>query len=378
MTTRMERRTAKGGARAGKHVRRRGMTPARIALITAVVLVVVLAGAAFALVQIQAGALRGGERAGGKESPLPQRSIAATDGAETTATASADATLEVEVPDVLGHPVEKAEIILESAGFTVATRVADQQTAGVEPGSVVALSPSAGARLKTGSRVIVTYNPKVAQTTQPAGLAGSVVCIDAGHQRTADLSLEPIGPGSTEMKEKVRGGATGVATRVPEYQRTLEVSMRLKEKLEAAGVKVVMVRTANEVNVANSERALIGNRAGAHLTVRVHFDSSNTQSVRGISTLYPAGNAWCAPIEGKSRRAAELVENAACATTGAKNRGIFGRADMTGFNWSTVPTIIVEGGFMSNPEEDKLIGTPAYQDKLAQGIADGVLRYLSE
>lgn len=386
MTTRMERRNGKsksGGARAAKHALRAAPTPVKIAIIAGIVLVLALTGLAYAVVNAQSAGIAA-KKHKGKESPLPRSSIVATDGADASSTLDASgsplasAGVEVEVPDVIGKRVEEAEIVLQSVGFTVKTRVADRMIAGLEPGVVVAISPPAGTRLKPGSDITITYNPKVDQpSNSKGGVAGRVVCIDAGHQRRADLTLEPIGPGSTETKAKVAGGGTGVVTRVPEHQRALEVSLKLRDKLQAAGINVVMVRTSSDVNVANSERAKIGNRAGAAITVRVHFDSSSTQSVRGISTLYPAGNGWCDPIEPESKRAATLVEDAVCAATGAKKRGIFGRGDMTGFNWSTVPTIIVESGFLSNPDDDKAAASAAYQDKIAQGIADGVIKYLT-
>jgi N-acetylmuramoyl-L-alanine amidase len=165
---------------------------------------------------------------------------------------------------------------------------------------------------------------------------------------------------------------------VPEYRRTLEVSLKLQALLQQAGVRVVMVRTANNVNVANSERAKIGNREKADLTIRVHFDSNAKSSVKGISTLYPSGNKWCAPIEAPSKRAAQIVQAAVTKATGAPSRGVVGRSDMTGFNWSTVPTIIVENGFLSNPDEDKLVATTAYQNQLAAGLAAGVMQYLGK
>ncbi|WP_293978545.1 N-acetylmuramoyl-L-alanine amidase, partial [uncultured Clostridium sp.] len=56
------------------------------------------------------------------------------------------------------------------------------------------------------------------------------------------------------------------------------------------------------------------------------------------------------------------------------NRGISVRDDMTGFNWSKVPVILVEMGFMSNPEEDKLLSDEGYQNKLAQGLCNGIVK----
>jgi N-acetylmuramoyl-L-alanine amidase len=309
----------------------------------------------------------------------PTNSLATSDGVETTGSVAATGSLlttgsvDVEVPDVVGRTVAVAEALLKAAGFTMVTRVAPQATPGVAADVVVAQQPSSGSLANAGHAVTITYNP-VAGTG--AGAAQPVVLIDPGHQKTPDLTLEPLGPGSSEMKEKVKGGATGVVTRVPEYRQVLAISLKLRDRLQAAGVKVVMVRTIDDVNIANSKRAIMGNQAGAALAVRVHLDSNADATVRGFSTLYPSGNTWVKPIEAESKRAAGLVQSAAVKATGARDRGLFGRGDMTGFNWSKVPTIIVECAFMSNADDDRLAATSAYQDKLAAGIAAGVLEYL--
>ena len=55
-----------------------------------------------------------------------------------------------------------------------------------------------------------------------------------------------------------------------------------------------------------------------------------------------------------------------------KNRGITVSQDMTGFNWSKVPVVLIEMGFMSNANEDRLLTSDSYQNKLAQGLCDGI------
>jgi len=54
------------------------------------------------------------------------------------------------------------------------------------------------------------------------------------------------------------------------------------------------------------------------------------------------------------------------------NRGLITRIDQTGFNWSKVPIMTVEMGFLSNPEEDRLLSTKAYQEKIAYGLYLGI------
>ena len=62
--------------------------------------------------------------------------------------------------------------------------------------------------------------------------------------------------------------------------------------------------------------------------------------------------------------------------TGANSDGIFKRDTYTGLNWSEVPCILVEMGFMTNREEDRNLNDPAYQDKLVAGMVAGIQTYM--
>ncbi len=106
--------------------------------------------------------------------------------------------------------------------------------------------------------------------------------IDAGHQaQTQNTELEPVGPGSSEMKSKVSSGTAGTVTGTPEYQVTLDVSLKLQAILEERGYSVRMVRTANEVDISNSERAALANDNKADVFVRIHCDGSEDPSGAG-------------------------------------------------------------------------------------------------
>jgi N-acetylmuramoyl-L-alanine amidase len=205
-----------------------------------------------------------------------------------------------------------------------------------------------------------------------------VVVVDPGHDLRANPETEPIGPGSATLKIKDGGGTTGVVTGLREAELNMRVARRLRSLLEGAGVDVVMTRTTtSRTSMGNIARARIANRAGAALFLRIHADGSTDRAVRGTHTLYPAlRRGWTDDVYAESRRAAGIVQRALQAALGFPDRGLQERSDFTGFNWSDVPVILVEMGFMSNPTEDRLLAAPEHQRRAAVGLCRGTLRYL--
>jgi N-acetylmuramoyl-L-alanine amidase len=232
----------------------------------------------------------------------------------------------------------------------------------------------------TSSSVTITSEPTTtsepATTSTTTWLSTKIVAIDPGHQAKANYELEPIGPGATTKKAKVSSGTAGVATGTPESEVTLAVGLKLRDALEALGVQVVMTRTTQDVDVPNSERAKMANDAHADLAIRLHCNGGGS-SAHGLFTLYPASIAgWTDDIAVASKEAATIIQRAAIAATGAQDRGLQERSDLTGFNWSDVPDVLVEMGFMTNAAEDRLLESDAYQDKIVRGLVDGIIEFL--
>ncbi len=206
-----------------------------------------------------------------------------------------------------------------------------------------------------------------------------VICIDPGHQLKGNSEKEPIGPGATVSKPKVSSGTRGISTKKYEYELTLEIALLLKEKLEERGYTVVLTRDKHDVNISNKERAQIANEAGADLFLRIHADGIDNTNVHGLSALYPSEkNPYIAHLSKDSKKISSLLIAEMAKFTGATNRGIFQRDDLTGTNWSKMPTALVEVGFMSNAAEDQKMATKDYQAKLVRGMVNAIELYFMQ
>ena len=234
--------------------------------------------------------------------------------------------------------------------------------------------------VKTEEQVAVNAEVMNEAVTPPTTNTESfVIVIDPGHQAKANLEQEPIGPDARETKYKVTGGTTGVVTGKPEYVLTLEASNLLKDHLEKKGFQVILTRTSHDVDISNQERAEIANRHGADLFVRLHADGSESAETSGFSVLVPAkDNPYTAAIYEDSYRAAQTVLTYISKEIPIHQNGLFFRNDMSGFNWSKVPVILPEIGFMTNPEEDKKLSDEVYLTHVMELLASGIEEYVKE
>ena len=200
-----------------------------------------------------------------------------------------------------------------------------------------------------------------------------LVCLDPGHGTPPAVGrqLEPIGPGSRTLKIKDGGGASG------EAPVALAIARRARLLLLGRGYRVAMTRTGPTIHLGdgngNIARARFCNRRQAALMVRIHADGSTLRWLHGASTLVPAWHrGWTDDIYARSLRAGRALQRAVVRSTGAVDRGVVQRSDLTGFNWANVPAVLVETGFMTNPRESRRLKSGAYQQRVALGIALGV------
>ena len=205
-----------------------------------------------------------------------------------------------------------------------------------------------------------------------------IIVIDPGHQLKGSAALEPNGPNSEVMKAEVTWGATGVYTGQTEYELNLAVALLLRDELIRRGYSVVMIRETNNVSISNMKRAEIANKYEAAAYIRIHANSWTDSTMRGAMTIcQSASNPYptCAAHYLRSHRLSQLVLNEFCDQTGISKLNMREMDDMTGTNWSEVPTTILEMGFLSNKSDDTLMATDYFRQEAAIGVANGLDAY---
>ena len=205
-----------------------------------------------------------------------------------------------------------------------------------------------------------------------------IIVIDPGHQLKGSAELEPNGPDSEIMKAEVTWGATGVYTGQTEYELNLAVALLLRDELIRRGYSVVMIRETNNVTISNMQRAEIANKYEAAAYIRIHANSWTDETMRGAMTIcQSASNPYpsCAAHYLRSHRLSQLVLSEFCDQTGISKLNLREMDDMTGTNWSKVPTTILEMGFLSNKSDDTLMATDYFRQEAAIGVANGLDAY---
>jgi N-acetylmuramoyl-L-alanine amidase len=209
--------------------------------------------------------------------------------------------------------------------------------------------------------------------------ADYVIVIDAGHQAHAMSETEPVGPGANETKAKVTGGTQGSLTGLAEHELNLRVALALRDVLVAKGYTVIMVRETGEVEISNAERAQMANAAGADVNLRIHANGDADAATKGaMAVCQTPANPYNANIYSDCRALSDAILDAFCESTGIDKRNVWETDTMTGTNWATVPTTIIEMGFMTNAADEAAMAAEDFAAKAANGLAQGIASYLAK
>ena len=196
-------------------------------------------------------------------------------------------------------------------------------------------------------------------------VSGKTIVIDAGHGKP------------DEGAESSRG--------TTEAETNLKIALKLQNLLEQSGCSVVLTRSdENAIYDIDSKtlrqkkisdihnRVKIGNESSADIFVSIHLNKIPQQQYDGWQTFYNGNNA-----EGQ-KLAISIQNNLNDAIQRENNRVAKSIENIYIVKHVEIPTTIVECGFLSNPEEEKLLLEDEYQNKLAWGIYNGIIDYFYE
>ncbi|HLR33840.1 MAG TPA: N-acetylmuramoyl-L-alanine amidase [Tissierellales bacterium] len=170
-------------------------------------------------------------------------------------------------------------------------------------------------------------------------------------------------------------GTTGFSGNY-EKDINLEISKKLKEKLRSNGYKVILTRDSDEY-VDNLLRAKLANKKRARVFISIHGNAmENNNSTNGIQVLYyPNRESTVGDLN--NNELAQIMMNSLINRTGANDKGIIEREDLIVLNQTKMPAVIIECGFLSNENEEKLLLTDDYKNKIVDSIIDELEEYFS-
>ncbi len=247
--------------------------------------------------------------------------------------------------------------------------------------------------LKTGHMDFYVNNYRYILSYPIRAMGGDLMVSTTDVKKLIDPVLRPqfdkdAGKVTTVIIDPGHGGhdAGAVSSYASEKVCNLQLARRVRDQLVKKGLKVVMTRDGDYF-LTLQQRVDIANKYPNSIFVSIHHNSARS-SASGIETFTLAPKGTTSPFA-KSRANQTLSgnnqdsENIALATavhsraiqaSGAIDRGIQ-RARFSVLCTIKRPAILFEGGFVSSPKEGKLISSPAYQEKLATAICEGILSY---
>jgi len=205
---------------------------------------------------------------------------------------------------------------------------------------------------KTPPSIKITYSKELSK-----GLQDKIIILDPGHGAYTDgiyYDVGAVGP-SGAFESKI----------------VLDIAIRVKSLLEASGAKVIMTRTKeNDKSTPHlDERVTIANSSGADLFISFHLNSSTSSDISGTETYY---------FHPMSLKFAELVHKKIINALNTVDRGVRNRGFQVVKDINTMPSVLLEPLYISNPNEEKMILDENVRQKLAKAIFDAIDEYFSQ
>ncbi len=194
----------------------------------------------------------------------------------------------------------------------------------------------------------IKFNDKVKKYSD------KLIVIDAGHGGKDPGTICPI----TKIKEK---------------DLALKYALSLEKRLRELGFKTLLIRNRDEY-IDLYDRAEKANRSNGDAFISIHFNAHDDKDISGIQTLYCPS--YLSDVKTEDNYPfAETIHEELLKATGAVDRGIKRRPKLVVVRETKMVAVLLELGFVTNPNEEKRIITQEYKDKAIQGIVNGIIRY---
>ncbi len=155
----------------------------------------------------------------------------------------------------------------------------------------------------------------------------------------------------------------------------LDISKKLYERLKSMDYKVLLTRKIDEA-IDNKDRARLANRKKARIFISIHCNAlEDNNNTNGVQVLYYP-NRKSNVNDPDNETLAQMILEQTLVSTGTDNKGIVEREDLIVLNQTRMPAIIVECGFLSNENEENLLTNDEYQNKIVDGIVEGLRNYI--
>lgn len=261
--------------------------------------------------------------------------------------------------------------VLLLAIYSLSFNAGDEGTTTESSGDVQIEAEEVSSSISTDDELVenTTRSGKISTGTGDTGQR--TVVVDAGHG-----GEDPGAVGESGLKEK---------------DIALKIAFKLKELLEKENYKVIMTRTEDilQYNENTTEiyekrkqdltrRKSIMDNSGADIVVSIHLNKFSQPQYYGAQVFYP-------PESPESRKLAQAIQGILKEKVDQTNKRVAmekkppqGQKPIMILRDLKTTTVIVECGFLSNPEEERKLGTEEYQEKLAEAIKEGINEYFKQ
>lgn len=255
------------------------------------------------------------------------------------------------IGDLLGKVTVDGLNIRSGPGSTYATLGTANR------GTMVTVKSISGywAKIDYGGKEGYTHKTYLKLLNQPSGIKNRIIVIDAGHGFT-DPGAVVTNSGVTYQEKII----------------ALNVALLVEKKLTAAGANVVMTRT-NDSYPSLGDRVALAYKMYGEIFVSIHANANYSSTPNGTETFY---NVTMNDNSLESYNLASKINTQIVVNADMNNRGVKEEVFYVNRNME-IPSVLVELGFMTNPNDLKKLTDPKYVEKYATSIYNGIVQYYS-